>query len=91
MILYVWRAGSAEGVTDDDRLARARAAEFMGRNGADRAVVETVHYRDWDNSMSDGYADHGGTLWEARRRGGRITWAGCWVPDPRLARLERAS
>jgi hypothetical protein len=91
MILYTWRAGSAEGVTDDDGRARDAADRFMRVNGAARAVVETVHYDDWMKSMSDGYANRGGMRWDARRHGGRVTWASRRVPDPRQAELERAS
>ncbi|HEY1619667.1 MAG TPA: hypothetical protein VGG25_18745 [Streptosporangiaceae bacterium] len=91
MIFYVWRAGSAEGVTDDDGRARDRAAEFMGKNGAARAVVETVHYDDWMKSMNDGYADRGGIRWDGRRQGGRVTWSSRWVQGTEPAEQERAS
>jgi hypothetical protein len=90
MILYVWRAGSAEGVSDDDGRARDAAVRFMCGNGADRAVVETVHYDDWMKSMDDGYADRGGMRWDGRRLGGGVSWASRRVPDPGLAELERA-
>ena len=91
MILYTWRAGSAEGVTDDDRRARDAAAKFMRVNGAALAVVETVHYDDWMKSMNDGYASRGGMRWDGRRHGARVTWTGRWVPAPGPAELERAS
>jgi hypothetical protein len=91
MILYVWRAGGAEGVSDDDGRARDAAVRFMGVNGADRAVVETVHYDDWMRSMDDVYADRGGMRWDGRRLGGGVSWASRRVPDPGLAELDRAS
>ena len=91
MILYAWRAGSAEGVTDDDGRARARAAEFMGETGAALAVVETVHYDDWMKSMNHGYVSCGGMRWDGRRQGGRVTWTSRRVPPPGHSELERAS
>jgi hypothetical protein len=83
MIVYLWQAGTALGVTDDSKRARSQAARFMRDNGAARAVVETSHYDDDNRSLDPGYVNRGGLRWEARRQGSRIVWSVCWSSAPK--------
>jgi len=75
VIVYLWRAGSAEGVTDDRKTALRTAARFMRATGAGEAVVETARYDDVTGSPRAGYAKADGPHWVARRHAdGRVTW-----------------
>jgi hypothetical protein len=80
--VYLWTAGTAVGVTDDDALARTRAAAAMLANGATAAVVETAHY-DYMKALTPGYVRAGGMRWTAARHGDSVTWAGCRADAPR--------
>jgi hypothetical protein len=81
--VYLWKAGSARGVTDDSKQARRQAARSMRENGAAEAVVVTAYFDDELNLMDPGYVNGGGMRWEARRHGSRIFWHCRWVPAPK--------
>ncbi|HEX7162961.1 MAG TPA: hypothetical protein VF223_17225 [Trebonia sp.] len=83
--VYLWKAGSAEGVTDDHGRARSLAAGFMLANGAAEAVVETAHYGDAVRLLDPGYVRTGGPCWTGRRQGSRVVWRCRWVPAPKPA------
>jgi hypothetical protein len=75
VIVWLWAAGSAEGVTDDYTKAREAAASFMRMTGTDTAVVEQAHFITGISSLSAGYERAGAPQWIARRHpGGRISW-----------------
>jgi hypothetical protein len=75
VIVYLWQAGSAEGVTDDHERARRKAARFMRTTGTDKAIVETARYDDGIRSLGAGYAKADGPHWVARRHAnGQVTW-----------------
>jgi len=72
VIVYLWEAGSARGVTDDDARAREAAEEFL-RSGADSAVIERAVTVMSINSLTSTYA-RVGQGWSARLHDGRIFW-----------------
>ena len=73
MIVWLWEAGSAAGVTDDPGKARRNAACVMRGTGADTAVVEGARFIDGTGALNDGYRGDGRRRWVARNeRGGRI-------------------
>lgn len=75
MIVWLWRAGSAEGVTDECRKARRAAASFMRGTGTGSAVVEQAHFIPGIDSLNTGYEKAGAPRWVARRHpSGRISW-----------------
>jgi hypothetical protein len=76
--VYLWRAGTAEGVTDTPRKARIAAArcERGGRlEGAGRAlVVEQARFVPGTETLRDGYL-RTSRYWTGRRHpDGRVTW-----------------
>ncbi len=89
MRVYLWEAGSAEGVTDDQDRALRLAACCLLENGGARAVVEPA---DLDlSSLERGYTRAAGRRWTASRRGSEVAWASRRVPAPAPERLRAAS
>ena len=86
MIVYLWSAGTAEGVTDSPRKARRHAAAWMGRQKADTALIEQAHFIPGIESMEAGYTrTPRDPYWAGRRHpSGRISWRLC-VRAPELA------
>jgi hypothetical protein len=86
-MVWLWAAGSAQGVTDDREKARAAAACFMSGTGADAAVVELAHYVSGTDTLVTGYRKAGALRWVARRYpGGQVTWKPAPpVPEPAAA------
>ena len=85
MIVWLWAAGSAVGVTDDHANARRAAVFFMRSAGTDAAVVEQAYFISGARSLGAGYERDGAARWVARRHpGGRISWQ-MRPPDPGLA------
>lgn len=75
MIVWLWAAGSAVGVTDDHANARRAAVFFMRSAGTDAAVVEQAYFISGTRSLGAGYERDGAARWVARRHpGGRISW-----------------
>ena len=75
MIVWLWAAGPAVGVTDDHAKARRAAVFFMRSAGADAAVVEMAYFISGTRSLSAGYEPAGAARWVARRHpGGRVSW-----------------
>lgn len=82
--VYLWQAGTAEGVTDTPRKARSAAAS-CGRGGRS-LVVEQAHFVVGTETLQDGYlrTSH---YWTGRRHpSGRVTWR-LRTGEPRLAAL----
>jgi len=78
-MVYLWAAGAATGVTDDDAVARRRAEDAMLANGARTAVVDTA----WTGgplSLDGTYMRWGGLRWTACRAGSAVAWTHCWEP-----------
>jgi hypothetical protein len=76
VIVWLWSAGSAQGVTDDQGTALTAAALSMERAGADAAVVEQAHFVTATGTLAAGYQKADAPRWVARRRpGGRVAWA----------------
>jgi hypothetical protein len=90
VIVYLWRAGSAEGVTDDPVKARALAARFMLAGGATEAAVETAHYDGGSTSLDAGYALAAGLRWTAHRQDGQAAWNCGWAAAPNAPALTAA-
>jgi hypothetical protein len=89
MRVYLWVAGSSEGVTDDQDQARRLAARFLLENGAAQAVVEPA---DLDlSSLDHGYERIAGRRWTASRQGSQVDWASRRVPAPGHQPLRAAS
>ncbi len=88
MKVYLWVAGSAEGVTDDDGRARSLAAGSMLENGAPDAVVEPAVFDDATKSLEAGYVRTAGLRWTAHRQGGHVVWNSrrAGAPEPRPLR-----
>jgi hypothetical protein len=85
VIVWLWAAGSAEGVTDDYAKARRAAASFMRKTGTSAAVVEQAYLITGIRSLSAGYEKANAPHWVARRHpGGQISWRQRW-PKPGLA------
>ena len=86
MIVFLWSAGTAEGVTDSPWQARRSAAAWMRRLEADTALIEQAQFIPGIKSLEAGYRQaRGGPYWTARRRSsGRISWRLC-VREPELA------
>jgi hypothetical protein len=75
VIVWLWAAGSARGVTDERSKARRAAVLFMRSAGADEGVVEQACFISGTRSLSAGYEWVGAVRWVARRRpGGRVSW-----------------
>jgi hypothetical protein len=85
VIVWLWSAGSAQGVTDNDEKARQAASRFIAGTGADTAVVEQAHYISGTDTLVTGYHKADAPRWVARRHpGGRVTWK-LRPPAPELA------
>lgn len=73
--MWLWAAGSAEGVTDDHAKVRRAAVSFMRSTGTDAAVVEQAYFISGTRSLSAGYEKADAPCWVARRHpGGRVSW-----------------
>ncbi len=80
MIVWLWDAGSALGVTDDESRARESAAAFVLSGRAGTARVEQAHFVSGIRALNPGYArlGHG---WTAQPlRNGPVRWVP--LPDP---------
>jgi hypothetical protein len=85
VIVRLWSAGSAEGVTDRRAKACRTAASFIQSCGADTAVVEMAYFDDGVRSLSAGYMIADARRWVARRHpSGRVSW-GASLAKPELA------
>jgi hypothetical protein len=78
VIVWLWRAGTAEGVvvTDDQQQARRTDAAFMRRTGIVTAVMEMAYFDDGVKSLSAGYVS--ADAWRSVARchpSGRISWS----------------
>ena len=77
MIVFLWSAGTAEGVTDNPRKARDDAAALMRSQEADTALVEKAYFMPGFGSLETGYLS-AGPCWTARRHpSGRVSWRPC--------------
>jgi hypothetical protein len=75
MIVYLWQAGSAEGVAGDYGKAQEQAVTFMCRAGAGTAVIEEARFISGDTSLASGYQASADRRWVARRHlGCQVTW-----------------
>jgi hypothetical protein len=75
MIVWLWAAGSAVGVTDDPRRARKAVVFFMRSAGSVAAVVEEAYFVTGNRSLGAGYEKAGAARWVARRHpSGRVSW-----------------
>jgi hypothetical protein len=74
-MVWLWEAGTAEGVTCDERRARQIAESFLSAGRADTALVEGAVFVCDLKSLSDSYYRPSSGRWSARRgQDGRITW-----------------
>ena len=74
MIVWLWDAGSAHGVTDDESRARNTVTAFMQSNQADSARVESATLATGVLTLATVYR-RTGMGWSARREGnGYIRW-----------------
>ena len=78
-MVYLWAAGAATGVADDDAVARERAEAAMLENGARTAVVDTA-YTGGPLSLDGTYMRWGGLRWTACRTGSAVAWTHRWEP-----------
>lgn len=73
--VFLWQAGTAEGVAGDYVVAQVRAFCFMYAAGASTAVVEQAAFIGGGASMDSRYLPLPGRRWVGRRRpGGRVCW-----------------
>jgi hypothetical protein len=78
VIVWLWDAGSALGVTDNESRARLAAAAFIRSGRTTAARVEQAHFVSGVRTLNPGYM-RTGQGWTAHPRGnGRIRW----VPLP---------
>jgi hypothetical protein len=77
--VYLWSAGTAEGVTDSQRKACENAAAWMHCQQADTALVERAHFIPGVESMQAGYTRAPrDPCWAGRQHpGGRVSWRPC--------------
>lgn len=74
MIVWLWDAGSARGVTDDEQRARHAAEASMHDLGGHTARVERASLMSGVRTMTSGY-HRTGVGWAGQRHcNGRITW-----------------
>ena len=76
MIVWLWQAGSTQGVlaTGNQAEARRKVASCMRATGAVIAVLEMAHF-DVVGSLNAAYAPVDGQCWVARcHPSGRVTW-----------------
>jgi hypothetical protein len=75
VIIWLWEAGAAVGVTDDYQTACRSAAAVMRGTGANTAVVQGARLIYGAGSLDPGYEATSGSRWVARRQAnGRIQW-----------------
>ena len=55
MIVFLWSAGTASGVTDSQRTARRHAATWMRSQQADAALIEQAHFIPGIELLDTGY------------------------------------
>jgi hypothetical protein len=76
VIVWLWRAGSALGVTDDEVKACTAVTSAMRSNRADTAVVEMAHFDDGVKSLSTGYVRADAPRRVARLHpGSQVSWS----------------
>jgi len=74
MTVWLWDAGAARGVTDDETRAREAAEAFIRSGRADTARVERASLVTEVRALTTGYA-RTGQGWTAQpRRNGPIRW-----------------
>lgn len=74
-MVWLWEAGTAEGVTCNERRAREIAESFLAADRAATALVERAFFVCDLKSLSDSYYRPSSERWSARRgRDGRIMW-----------------
>jgi hypothetical protein len=74
-MVWLWDAGRARGITDDEDRAREAAAGFIRRGRATGARVEMAVMASGPRSLNPGYTRLG-CGWTARaRRDGQVRWA----------------
>lgn len=74
MIVWLWDAGSAHGVSDDDGRARDAAEAFIRSGRASSATVERAHLITGIQSLYSGYARLGRGWTTHPRKGGPVRW-----------------
>jgi hypothetical protein len=84
VIVFLWKAGPAEGVTDDYELAQSRASDVMCKTGASGAVVEQARFIDGSRSLDSGYQLTPGRRWVGRLYPGGVGWDRQPLPVPEL-------
>jgi hypothetical protein len=73
--VFLWQAGTAEGVTDSPGKARRHAARWMRRQETDTARVEPAHFVSGIETLDAGYLPSSAPHWTGRRHpSGRVTW-----------------
>lgn len=74
MIVFLWSAGTAAGVTDSSGKARRHAAQWMRRQDSNTARVEPAHFLPGTETLDAGYISRD-LHWAGRRHpSGRVTW-----------------
>lgn len=76
MIVWLWEAGSACGVSGERGAACRAAASAMAAADAASATVEEAVHLDGGGWLTAGYL-RTGRYWVARRHGGRVRWTAC--------------
>jgi hypothetical protein len=76
VIVYLWSAGAARGVTDTSRMARRYTAGCLRSRQADTALIEQAHFVPGIESMEVGYKRAArDPYWTGQRHAsGRISW-----------------
>ena len=81
--VWLWKSGTAEGVTGDEKRARQLAESFMGVDTA-TALVKSALFISGPELLADSYYQPLGTPWSARRgRDGQVQWR--LTASPKLA------
>jgi hypothetical protein len=73
VIVWLWDAGSALGVTDDEARARKTVTAFMQNNKVDSARLESATLATGVRTLTTVYR-RTGIGWSGRRYGSQITW-----------------
>jgi hypothetical protein len=91
MIVWLWDAGSAHGMTDDESRAQEATTAFMNGTGTDNARVERALLVTGVRTLTLGYL-RTGAGWLAQRRGDdRIRWTPLQTtPEAELPAAPRA-
>jgi hypothetical protein len=82
VIVWLWSAGPAEGVTDDHARARRTAEAFMRLRQTDTAIIEQASFIPGITSMEIGYENDVLSWVACRQPCGQVTW------NPRQLALE---